>query len=68
MLNVTCKRCGNSGTVASLAEVGTLRLCRCCPFLHDHDMMANMTGTPCRPVHIEAPPGFQHAAMLSGTA
>jgi hypothetical protein len=65
MLNVRCKRCGSTGTVASLAEVGTLRLCECCPIPHDHDVMANMTGIPCRPVHIEAPAGFQHVALLS---
>ena len=65
VLNVTCHRCGAAAPVATLAEVGSLRLCRCCPEDHDHDAMAN-AGFPCRPVHIEMPEGYQHAAMLSG--
>lgn len=64
MLTVTCRQCGATGQVATLAEVGTARLCRCCPADHDHDAMAN-AGFICRPVHIEAPPGFQTVAMLS---
>lgn len=67
MLAITCKGCSAIGFVATLAEVGTLKLpgCRCCPLVHDHDAAAN-AGFICRPVHIEAPAGFQHVALLGG--
>lgn len=69
LLTVTCHGCGSVGWVASLADVGTLRLagCRCCLLVHDHDAAAN-AGFVCRPVHIKAPAGFQHVALLASGA
>jgi hypothetical protein len=60
-LKVTCKRCRNTALAGSTAEADIVRIpgCRCCLENHDHGHFANMTGKPCRPVHIEAPAGFQ---------
>lgn len=62
MLAITCKGCGATAAAASTAGVGAMRLpgCRCCLLDHDHNDFG------CRPVNIEAPPGFQQAAMFSG--
>jgi hypothetical protein len=70
-LKVTCKRCRNSVLVGCTAEAGTAVIpgCRCCRERHDHGEWANLAGVPCRPVNIEAPPGFQHVfagALLLG--
>ncbi len=62
MLAISCKKCGATAAAATTAGVGTLALpgCRCCLADHDHNDFG------CRPVNIEAPPGFQRASMLSG--